>query len=75
LAVFEGQVCHNDDPLSQGRLKVVVALMPGAAANWARACVPCSGSGSVDRPGVGEKIRILFGGGDTDSPLWIGWSP
>ena len=73
--VYEGQVSDNDDPWSNNRLKVVVALMPSAASNWARACVPYSSSGSVDLPEVGDRVWIVFEQGDADRPVWIGWSP
>jgi hypothetical protein len=73
--VYEAEVGDNVDPLSQNRLKVIVPLMPSAASNWARACVPYSGSGSIDVPAVGDKVWVLFEDGDADSPVWIGWSP
>ena len=73
--VYEGEVGDNNDPLSKKRVKVIVHLMPSASANWARACMPSSDSGSVTLPDVGDKVWVLFENGDADSPVWIGWAP
>lgn len=78
--LYRATVLSNTDPLQIGRLQLRVAGVPGASQlSWALPCVPFggkSGKGGFALPPVGANVWVMFEGGSTDDPVWMGtfWS-
>jgi Type VI secretion system/phage-baseplate injector OB domain len=56
-----------DDPLMEGRLRVLVPEVLGSDAVWARPSVP---PGGMSRPVPGDDVWVSFERGDTDYAVW-----
>ncbi len=77
--LYRGKVRNNIDPLMLGRLQVAVPGVPGASEmSWALPCAGYSGSGVglFSLPPVGADLWIMFEGGNSSDPVWMGgfWS-
>ena len=72
FGVYRGAVKSAADPTNHHRLQVAIPSL-GVSAAWAVPCVPYSKSPAI--PPVGEAVWIMFEQGDTNFPVWIGWSP
>ncbi|WP_086606608.1 phage baseplate assembly protein V [Erythrobacter donghaensis] len=77
--LYRGKVQNNIDPLMLGRLAVSVPGVPGASElSWALPCVPYAGSGvgGFSLPPIGADVWIMFEGGNSSDPVWMGgfWS-
>jgi len=79
--LWPGTVVDTKDPQKQGRLKVRVPQVFGTTTDiadtdlpWAFPCLPFAGkkSGQVMIPEVGAGVWVLFSGGDTRLPVWMG---
>lgn len=80
--VYVGKVEDNEDPLKIGRLKVRVPSIFGEESEiptdklpWADPNFPYGGSDDVGFFFVPEKeatVNVLFIGGDSNKPVWIG---
>ena len=70
---YRGTVVNNIDPLSRGRIQVIVpevsSLVP---TSWA---VPCWPPGGYHTPAPGAGVWIEFEQGDPDYPIWTGNFP
>ena len=74
----------DPDPREKGRLQIRVSQLHGEATAiekiastelpWARPCVPFAGkeSGMLMLPEVGTAVWIMFVGGDSRLPVWLG---
>lgn len=71
---YRGQVADNNDPVSRGRLQVVVPALLGEQPVWALPCTPYAGPnvGFYAMPPVGAGVWVEFEGGDLDHPIWSG---
>jgi len=71
---YRGQVFDNNDPLTRGRLKVIVPGISNSPLTWAEPCVPYAGSkiGWYTMPPKGANVWIDFERGDVDYPIWTG---
>ena len=71
---FRGKVIDNNDPLGQGRLKVLAAAISDHPLTWAEPCVPYAGKkvGWFFIPPVGANVWVEFEQGDIDYPIWVG---
>ena len=82
FGVYVGKVEDNMDPLKLGRLKVRVpsiygekSEIPTSKIPWADPNFPYGGSDDVGFFFVPEKdatVNVLFIGGDSNKPVWIG---
>ncbi|MBL8821192.1 MAG: hypothetical protein JNJ77_01300 [Planctomycetia bacterium] len=63
-------ICENNkDSSGRSRLQVKVPAVLGEMTSWARACVwP---TGSVVMPSVGDRLWVMFEGGNADYPVWM----
>jgi uncharacterized protein involved in type VI secretion and phage assembly len=59
-------VVDNVDPAGQNRLLVTVPEVRGDPA-WAK---PSEAAVSVQLPGAGDEVTVMFEGGDSDYPVW-----
>jgi len=76
---YRGTVSDNQDPRSQGRLKVKVPeVLADVETGWALPCAPYTGdkTGVYAIPAVGAGVWIEFEAGDVSRPIWVGgwWS-
>ncbi len=71
---YRGIVTDNIDPLTIGRVQVMVPAVLADAASWALPCSPFAGRdvGLCLVPPVGANVWVEFEGGDTDHPIWSG---
>lgn len=71
---YRGRVESNTDPLSRGRLLVVVPALLGDQSVWAMPSVPYAGDGVgfFAMPPVGTGVWVEFEAGDLDYPIWSG---
>lgn len=80
LGLYRGTVSNNVDPLQLGRLQVNVPGVPGQSElSWAAPCAPFggkSGIGGFALPPIGANVWIMFEGGSSADPVWMGtfWS-
>jgi hypothetical protein len=77
--LYRGTVSNNIDPLMLGRVQVDVPGVPGASQmSWAMPCAPYAGSGvgTFSIPPVGANVWVMFEGGNSSDPVWMGgfWS-
>jgi hypothetical protein len=77
--LYRGSVVNNIDPMMLGRLQVSVPGVPGASQlSWALPCAPYAGSsvGTFCLPPIGADIWVMFEGGNSSDPVWMGgfWS-
>jgi Type VI secretion system/phage-baseplate injector OB domain len=75
LGKYRGTVADNEDPLSRGRLIVVVPDVLGTEpSTWALPCLPLAGIdvGTFVRPEVGTAVWVEFEQGDPQRPIWTG---
>ncbi len=73
--IYRGVVTETKDPEQRGRLKVRVPAVLGTKALWAEPCVskPDKSATKAKLPKVNAEIWIQFEGGDTDTPVWMGF--
>lgn len=72
---YRGTVTDNDDPRSQGRLKVKVPeVLADVETGWALPCTPYAGdkTGAYAIPAVGAGVWVEFEAGDVSRPIWVG---
>jgi hypothetical protein len=73
---YRATVAENADPLSQGRLSVIVPdVKMLSPSTWALPCVPFTGplmGMYVVPPPIGAGIWVEFEQGDPDKPIWVG---
>jgi len=71
---YRGEVTDPDDPMKQGRLKVMVQSVLGELELWAMPCVPYAGDavGFYSLPDQGAGVWVEFEGGDPSYPIWTG---
>lgn len=75
LGKFRGIVSDTEDPLSIGRIKVMVPAIPlSDLPNWAMPCVPYAGEsqGFYFIPPKGANVWVEFEDGDPHFPIWSG---
>lgn len=73
---YAGTVVDNNDPLSKGRLKVMVPdVFKDGTGVWAMPCVPYAGNkvGFKTFPENGTNVWVEFEKGDSSSPVWVGF--
>jgi hypothetical protein len=63
---YRGTVVDNIDPFGQNRLLVSVPEVGGDPV-WA---MPSEAASSVQLPGAGDDVTVIFEGGDSDYPVW-----
>ncbi|MDO6416120.1 phage baseplate assembly protein V [Sphingomonas sp. BIUV-7] len=71
---YRGRVVDNADPVSRGRVQVVVPALLAEQPVWALPCAPYAGPnvGFFAMPPVGAGVWVEFEGGDLDLPIWSG---
>ena len=72
---YRGTVVQNVDPLSLGRIQVLVPDVSGLVpSSWAMPCMPVTGpqSGVYVVPPIGAGVWVEFEQGDPDYPIWVG---
>jgi hypothetical protein len=72
---YRGTVTDNQDPRSQGRVRVrVPEVLTDVDSGWALPCVPYAGAqtGAYSVPAVGAGVWIEFEAGDVSRPVWVG---
>ena len=72
---YRGTVSDNQDPRSQGRVKVrVPEVLADVDSGWALPCVPYAGdtTGSYAIPPIGAGVWVEFEAGDVSRPIWAG---
>jgi len=67
--IYRGSVVNSMDPLMQGRLQVIVPSVAATAGGWA---MPCRDYKSMSVPPVGTAVWVMFEGGNTSYPVWMG---
>lgn len=67
--IYRGTVMNTADPLMKGRIMVTVPSVAGAPGGWAEAC---RDYGSNTAPPIGTAIWVMFEGGDSSRPVWMG---
>ena len=72
FGIYRGTAVNTADPSAGGRVQVVVAGIGSSALGWA---LPCFSPGNLTLPNVGDNVWVMFEGGDTDYPVWIGKFP
>ena len=77
--VFRGVCVTSADPAGRGRLRALVPQAFGDTTTETGWALPCVAAGSNLEKGVpvsGQGVWIMFEGGDTDYPVWLGvWNP
>jgi len=72
---YRGTVTDDQDPRTQGRLKVKVPEILGDIdTGWALPCSPYAGeeTGAYVVPPVGAGVWVEFEAGDVSRPIWVG---
>jgi len=72
---FRATVSNNVDPLSKGRIQVMIPDVSGfLPSTWAMPCVPIAGKqmGFYAIPQIGDGVWIEFEHGDPAYPVWVG---
>ena len=72
---YRGTVTDNQDPRSQGRIKVrVPEVLVDVDSGWALPCAPYAGdkTGAYAVPPVGAGVWVEFEAGDVSRPIWVG---
>src|SRR6266571_7917335 len=72
---YRGTVSDNQDPRSQGRVKVQVPeVLADVDSGWALPCAPYAGdkTGAYAVPAVGAGVWVEFEAGDVSRPIWVG---
>jgi uncharacterized protein involved in type VI secretion and phage assembly len=72
---YRGTVSDNQDPRSQGRIKVKVPeVLVDVDSGWALPCTPYAGdaTGAYAVPPVGAGVWVEFEAGDVSRPIWVG---
>src|SRR3954471_17907270 len=72
---YRGTVSDNQDPRSQGRVKVKVPeVLVDQESGWALPCAPYAGdkTGAYAVPPVGAGVWVEFEAGDVSRPIWTG---
>ena len=72
---YRGTVVDNVDPLSIGRIQVIVPDVSNViTSSWAMPCVPVAGkaSGTYVVPQIGSGVWVEYEHGDPDYPIWVG---
>jgi uncharacterized protein involved in type VI secretion and phage assembly len=72
---YRGTVSDNQDPRSQGRVKVTVPeVLSEVDSGWALPCVPYAGdkTGTYAVPPKGAGVWVEFEAGDVSRPIWSG---
>jgi Type VI secretion system/phage-baseplate injector OB domain len=75
LGKYRGTVAENEDPLSRGRLLLLVPDVLGVqVSSWALPCLPLTGiaTGMFVRPSIGTGVWVEFEQGDPQRPIWTG---
>lgn len=70
-SIYLGTCVSNEDPSGRSRLQVKVPAVLGEMATWARGCVWPTPTGSVVLPSVGDRLWVMFEGGNADYPVWL----
>ena len=75
---YRGKVIDNEDPLLLCRMRVDLAVSPGALLTWCMPCMPYTSPATrlSAIPPRGANVWIEFEGGDVNFPIWSGcfWS-
>ncbi|MEJ0026882.1 MAG: phage baseplate assembly protein V [Rhizomicrobium sp.] len=75
FALHRATVESSADPQRAFRLLVRIPDLDGLT-EWASASVPFTADPrATASPPPGATVWVLFEGGDTARPVWIGWSP
>lgn len=72
---YRGTVTDNQDPRSQGRVRVKVPeVLADVDSGWALPCAPYAGdtTGVYAVPPVGAGVWVEFEAGDVSRPIWVG---
>jgi len=72
---YRGTVTDNQDPRSQGRVRVKVPeVLADVDSGWALPCAPYAGdtTGAYAVPPVGAGVWVEFEAGDVSRPIWVG---
>jgi hypothetical protein len=72
FGAYRGTVRNASDPLSRLRLQVSVPAVSADAWVWAEACLP---AGRKSLPKVGSMVWVVYEGGNSDHPVWMGVLP
>ena len=67
--IYRAAVVKTADPLRSSRVQVQVPDVLGTNVEWALPCLPV---GSRAVPKVGAVVWVMFEGGDSDRPIWMG---
>ncbi len=73
--LFRGEVSNNIDPDGKGRVQIKMPSVFGSnELTWAMPCVPYAGNnvGHFFIPPNGAKLWIMFEGGVSENPVWLG---
>jgi hypothetical protein len=73
--IYSGTCVNNQDPERKSRVQVRVQSVPGGTNMWARGCVSPTPSGPQALPSIGDTVWVMFEGGDSARPVWIGVEP
>jgi hypothetical protein len=65
-------VTGEEDPTALRRLRVSVPNLFGTASVWAFPCLPTPTS-PVPRVPIGSGVWVMFEGGDTQYPIYVGF--
>jgi hypothetical protein len=69
--IYRGVVVANNDPSGKGRVKVRIPQLLGKTpTDWA--WPKETASVSVTPPKIGQGVWVMFEGGDTAFPVWVG---
>lgn len=70
---YRAVVCEADP--ATGRLRVALPSVYGSIpSGWALPCLPV-GADRADLPAPGDQVWIIFEGGNSDYPVWLGVLP
>lgn len=70
--LMRGTVIDNVDPLNAFRLRLLIPqLSADPLRTWILGCTP----GETSLPAIGSQVWVMFEGGDTDFPVWLGAVP
>ena len=69
FGLYRGIVLSNIDPRNRGHLLVSIPVVTGSAGVYAEPCLAPGGGGI---PYEGSGVWIMFEGGSSSNPVWMG---
>jgi hypothetical protein len=75
FGIYKGVCANNDDPEGLFRVRAIVPQVfgdPSVQTDWAWPCFSPADVSDLVLPNPTEPVWLMFEGGDTDYPVWLG---